>query len=67
MILTYEAQHAALVTGLSDRVNNRNWSALASDAVDLQTLETLIGKAPTVGTYDARTDTVMVNPLPVSR
>jgi hypothetical protein len=67
MIITYEAQHAALISGLQDRVGNKNWSALASDAADLATLETLIGKAPTTTTHDLATDTVMVRPLPATR
>lgn len=68
MILTYEAQHAALITGLSDRVNNQNWRALASDAADLATLEMLIGKAPTQTIETAPgIQTVMAHPLPASR
>lgn len=68
MIITYEAQHAALIAGLQARVVVGDWAKLAGDAADLQTLETLIGKAPTrVVETEAGIQTVMAHPLPTTR
>jgi hypothetical protein len=64
-IITYEAQHSALIGGIPKRVEARDWNQLSLDAADLATLETLIGKAPTqIIEKVPGVMTVMAKPLP---
>lgn len=62
MIITYQQQHATILSGLGAKIQAANWHQVSEDAGDLYTLEVLLGQTPP-NPAPVTATTVMVKPL----